>query len=253
MLAETAESAAKGEVAAIYARIREIQGVSVVNFIWRHLATIDGALPWAWPHAEAALPAIAQAVPRIVHCADEAVASLADGLRLRLHPRQAVDILRTYERGNAWNLLAMTLLAHRRAGGAAPDHRDAAAPARSPAAGVPPLPRFETLAGEIQALIDRLADAGPAADSGVRPSLWVHLALWPELLERVAEMCIPVLASPAFHAAHARLLVQAAERLDLPQVVAGGEPIDVAIGRFRRRIPEMLLIGRVLDRAHYSA
>ena len=32
----------------IFADIRLVLGVDVVNLIWRHLATIPGALPWAW-------------------------------------------------------------------------------------------------------------------------------------------------------------------------------------------------------------
>jgi hypothetical protein len=35
-------------IAAIFADIRQVLGVDVVNLIWRHLATVDGALPWAW-------------------------------------------------------------------------------------------------------------------------------------------------------------------------------------------------------------
>ena len=43
-----AEAEATGEAAAIFADIRAVLGVGVVNLIWRHLATIPGALPWAW-------------------------------------------------------------------------------------------------------------------------------------------------------------------------------------------------------------
>jgi len=42
------EAAATGETAAIFADIRQVLGVDVVNLIWRHLTTIDNALPWAW-------------------------------------------------------------------------------------------------------------------------------------------------------------------------------------------------------------
>src|SRR5260370_16469466 len=42
------EAAATGEIAAIFADIRLVLGVDVVNLIWRHLATIPGALPWSW-------------------------------------------------------------------------------------------------------------------------------------------------------------------------------------------------------------
>src|ERR1700753_3309843 len=42
------EAAATGEIAEIFADIRRVLGVEVVNLIWRHLATLPGALPWAW-------------------------------------------------------------------------------------------------------------------------------------------------------------------------------------------------------------
>src|SRR6202012_1377390 len=43
-----AETAAWGETAEIYADIRATLGTSVVNLIWRNLATLPGALPWTW-------------------------------------------------------------------------------------------------------------------------------------------------------------------------------------------------------------
>src|SRR5258707_12282242 len=43
-----AEASATGAVAEIFADIRRVLGVEVVNLIWRHLATIPGALLWAW-------------------------------------------------------------------------------------------------------------------------------------------------------------------------------------------------------------
>jgi hypothetical protein len=42
------EAAASGEIAAIFADIRRVLGVEVVNLVWRHLATIPDALPWTW-------------------------------------------------------------------------------------------------------------------------------------------------------------------------------------------------------------
>ena len=43
-----AEASATGAVAELFADIRLVLGVEVVNLIWRHLATIPDALPWAW-------------------------------------------------------------------------------------------------------------------------------------------------------------------------------------------------------------
>ena len=39
------EAEATGETAAIYTDIRRVYGVGVVNLVWRHLATLPGALP----------------------------------------------------------------------------------------------------------------------------------------------------------------------------------------------------------------
>ena len=47
-VAAITDAQARGEIAALYADIRATLGVPVVNLVWRHLATIEGALPWAW-------------------------------------------------------------------------------------------------------------------------------------------------------------------------------------------------------------
>jgi hypothetical protein len=36
------------QIAKIYADIRAVSGLPVVNLIWRHLATLPDVLPWAW-------------------------------------------------------------------------------------------------------------------------------------------------------------------------------------------------------------
>jgi hypothetical protein len=42
------EADAQGETGAIFADIRATLGVGVVNLVWRHLATMPGALQWVW-------------------------------------------------------------------------------------------------------------------------------------------------------------------------------------------------------------
>lgn len=51
------EATATGEIADLFADIRTTVGVRVVNLVWRHLATLEGALPWAWSAVKLALPA----------------------------------------------------------------------------------------------------------------------------------------------------------------------------------------------------
>ncbi|OOK72392.1 hypothetical protein BZL30_5796 [Mycobacterium kansasii] len=42
------EAAATGEIADLYADIRQTLGMTFVNLIWRNLASIPGALRWTW-------------------------------------------------------------------------------------------------------------------------------------------------------------------------------------------------------------
>src|SRR5215212_5415301 len=68
------ESAARGETAEIFADIRKVLGTSVVNLIWRNLATMPGALEWTWstvrPLYLGAAPLHAEAVRRTIALPD---------------------------------------------------------------------------------------------------------------------------------------------------------------------------------------
>jgi len=44
----TREDEATETIASIFADIRETLNVEVVNLVWRHLATMPGALEWVW-------------------------------------------------------------------------------------------------------------------------------------------------------------------------------------------------------------
>ena len=47
-IAAIPEEDASGDIATLYADLRATLGVPFVNLIWRHLATIQGGLAWAW-------------------------------------------------------------------------------------------------------------------------------------------------------------------------------------------------------------
>src|SRR5437660_12920588 len=68
------ESEARGEIADIYADIRKVLGTSVVNLIWRNLATMPGALEWTWstvrPLYLGAAPFHAESVRRTIALPD---------------------------------------------------------------------------------------------------------------------------------------------------------------------------------------
>ncbi|MGE0750412.1 MAG: hypothetical protein AB7K64_07485 [Variibacter sp.] len=252
-IAEIAERDATGAVADAYARLRRTLNVSVVNFIWRHLATLDGALAFGLPVIERAKPVIDGAVMRVTQEAD---ALVDDGLATSeaiAAPPAVRDVIAAYDRGNSWNMLAMTVLAAARRGEALALTPAAPAPAFPPPQ-VPPYPCDDAVAPDLKAIIARLATAGPAAASGVRPSLWVHLALWPDVLRAIAPRCIDVLASPTFRTAYDDFCGRGAAILGLSVPAPIADPpdaedaVDRAIRIFRMRIPEMVLIGRILLR-----
>src|SRR5580704_8985343 len=110
------EAAATGEIAEIFGDIRRVLGVDVVNLIWRHLATIDGALAWTWTtlrpvyedgtiaaeaaalHADLDLPAL-PGIP----------AGAFVALGLRGDDISAIrDTLAAYDRTNAMALIALS-------------------------------------------------------------------------------------------------------------------------------------------------
>ena len=187
-----AEAAATGETEAIFADIRQVLGVDVVNLVWRHLATIDGALPWAWGtlrplyadgsviseatalHKELALPPM-PSVP----------AEIFAGLGLRPDELAAIrGILATYDHTNAMAVVALTAL-HARLDGRTP-HDPAAAEtsqvAARPRIELPKLLDLTDMQTETATLVTALNGFGTRRRGAVLASMYRHLAHWPSYL-----------------------------------------------------------------------
>jgi hypothetical protein len=186
------EAAATGEIAALFADIRQVLGVDVVNLIWRHLATIGGALPWAWGtlrpfhldgsvrreamalHGELALPPM-RAIP----------AEVFAGLALRPDDLTAIRaILAAYDHTNAMAMVALCAL-HACLDGRAQQGAQSAEPRPVPAAPRTKLPRLLDLtdmAAETAALVMALNGLGTRRAGAVLASMYRHLAHWPAYL-----------------------------------------------------------------------
>jgi hypothetical protein len=118
------EAAATGEIADIFGDIRQVYRVGVVNLIWRHLATLPGALPWVWQSVrplyvdgtierEAAALRASIAVPELP--AFPASALVAAGLSGH-DLDQIRAILAAYDRTNAMALIALSAVGCKIAG-----------------------------------------------------------------------------------------------------------------------------------------
>lgn len=214
------EAAAMGETAAIFADIRQVLEVDVVNLIWRHLATIDGALPWAWGtlrpfyvdgsvrreaialHGALALPPM-PAIP----------AEVFAGLGLGLDDLAAVrGVLAAYDHTNAMAVVALSALQARLEGHAQRDAQSAE-PRPVPSAPRTKLPRLLDLSdmqAETAALVLALNGFGTRRPGAVLASMYRHLAHWPSYLSVAWLLLAPLdadgqLATAIRQAEHAAL------------------------------------------------
>ena len=114
------EAAATGEIADIYSDIRETLGTSVVNLIWRNLATMPGALRWTWStvkplylgpapaHAEAVRRALA--LPSVPRLSVDTLAVIGLGRTSLIEIRK---VLGSYHHTNGLALVVLSALLER--------------------------------------------------------------------------------------------------------------------------------------------
>ena len=182
---------ASPEIAAIYADIRAVSGLSMVNLIWRHFAALPGILEWAW-----------KGVRPIVGSQElvEARIRLIDAIELPTLPPVTAQAWRTagvsgaeltafrdmmadYVRGNSTNIIVLTALRLRLEGINHAPSAFTAAPAPVGMAPAAPLPRIDTLDPTLASAIRALAQRHEGAEGGIIPSLYLELARWPALTD----------------------------------------------------------------------
>ena len=248
-LAELREADAPPDIAAIYATLRQASGVPLVNLIHRHLATLDGVLPWLWRAIRPPLEDGSLAGAR---------ARLAAAIPLPpLDPAPAdpaiIALVETYNRGNLTNLILLTAL--RRALAGDPPHPAAAPPRLAPEPMLPappPLPRLDALPAGTAAQVTALA---ARHGSGVVPSLYLHLAHWPDFLAALPDRAAALLDPAAIAAARAatlRLAEAEADAIRPMLAIEGPLPDPRALPPIEtftlRVIPDMVPIGLGLRR-----
>lgn len=236
MISEIPEHEATGDIARSYAEIRQRLGLPVVNLIWRHLAAL-GHLEESWQRVKTRLPALNAQAARLYHTA-RTLADRCPPLPSLPQGEKARGILASYERGNSMNLAMVRMVM----GCAFTTEANPVLP--DAPTSIPPVPRFSELPICLREIVDRLAAAGPGATTGIRPTMWVHLALEPDFLRAAEAPIAQLVALPDFRAAHAKLaaLPPRPENTDLPKTM------ETALDRFNQRISEMLLTGLCLAR-----
>lgn len=193
------EGDATGETAAIYTDIRAVTGVPVVNLIWRHLATMPGALPWTWgalrPLYAAGTVASAAAHLRqslALPAMQPWPVSVLESAGLSQSDRQSIGrILSSYDRSNAMNLVALAALQALTRGEADATPLPQTAPGTGVTGDLPFLLTFDQMAPATADLVYRLNAIGDP-DHKVIASMYRHLAHWPAFLSLVWERLAPL-------------------------------------------------------------
>ncbi len=201
------ESEATGEIADIYADIRATLDTSVVNLIWRNLATMPGALSWAWSAARplylAPAAAHAESIRRSLKLPDVPGIS-RNALSAAGIDRAALADIRTvlngYYHTNALALAVLSaLLEHHDPSAIEPAPPSDIVPIPSPTE-LPPLPPTQGLSPEVQRLIGELNEFGEDTDSFLIASMYRHLAYWPAYLAIVRTLLAPYQADGSLNA-----------------------------------------------------
>ena len=270
LLTELPETQAGDATRHIYAQIKRLAGVPMVALIYRHLATIPGALEWSWDLLEPALRAgrlqqqawelaSAARIPRNVTIPRAALR--AAGISAA-DERAIAAVLEAYNRANPVNIMAVRCLAVYLAG-----EVGAVAVTAAPSSWRPPLPpeplppmiEPPAMTPAVRELALMLTDRGArGAPSALWPSLYRHLAHWPAFLGFAGVLVPPEFAAIDAAAARLRQQVDAAAAdlaahmtpPDRPAPAAEDrQRLQAAIAQFSERIPEMVVIGGLLRRA----
>jgi hypothetical protein len=263
-LLEVLEPDASQEIAVIYGELRAATGLPIVNLIWRHLAALPGVLTSAWATVR---PVIGSAV--LVDGVEQLeMTALRDaGHATTLFPtitKEALAVIEIYNRGNCINLQVLTALRRALAGEAVGNRELLSAAQPLPRlVEVPPMPRMEALDSQARTIVLDLAALHDAARIGVVPSLYRHLALWPNLLPDLYAACARLMSEGVIqrgrqallvesHAISARLLPSLRLSNDFPesQKPEALAALDTFTGSL---IAEMTVVGLFLRAAARSA
>ena len=272
-LPELSERDAPTEIKAIYDEIRACCRVPLVALIYRHLATQNGVLEWGWRALapvmrSGVLSDAAEKLASVPLAAELPLLTREKALALALKPmdRAAISyIVAAYNTANPHNIIAvrvlMLLLASEEAGGQCSGDSGKPTPlAKFP--GMPSLVELEEMPPALAELIPRLRIGSDNGSRKIVPTLYRHLAHWPDYMMDQANALIPLFQGGEIEEAATRIAAIAdsnALRLgkeltinDLP----GGRPTGatreqllVTLADFAATIPEMIAVGRLMAAA----
>lgn len=263
-LPELAERDATGGKSTIYEEMRRLGGVPMVALIFRHLATLPGALEWMWSAIGPAwrtgqLQEAAWQVAR-----DTPLEPIA-----RIHPaaleaigvdnqavKEAHAVLEAYNRANPENMLTILCVLRLLNGniGTAPTRPRAWVPPAAPGP-LPPMAHPDTYSPELAAVLDLVAAPGEPGSPRVVQSLYRHFAHRPVFLALIITLLRQRFDDGSIDRGvkdlHARMSAKADEIVRALSAPPAPHPgIRGVCERFSGAvIPQMIIVGRLIAEA----
>jgi hypothetical protein len=268
-LPEVREAEASTEIRAIYDDIKTATGIPQVNLIFRHLALEPAVLEWAWStigplYRSGAIAEGAVQLERRLGA--RPLPPVWQGMA-ESEARKVRAVLAFYNRGNPANLIGLTTLVSVARSPTTDDapssagdrlsSQSASSPLEDEAEPVPPFPRREDLPPEAARLARELAARQSGAEMGVTPSLYLHIALWPDVMRNAYDRVLPMVTAAGWpHEVKWVIGIarELADGLAGQLIVPAQKPPEDVLQPYIRTIqgfvtgpiPEMVLIGRAL-------
>jgi len=262
-LPEVSEADAKGSLREVYADIRQVMRLPMVNLIYRHLATQQATLERVWnalrPHF--ASGAVDTAAAQLRSEVESVVKAMGVAPRRSWSSSAScepaiLEVVEAYLLGNSQNLLALSALLLARGALASEDiscnPRNSNLPYPQPQP-LRPLPDFQDLDDVTRARIHRLNRLADEQEPAVVASLYRHLALWPQSLAAAEDLLQELEQRNTLRNARDATVAAARELLmQQPlQLSALGDEFNRSFGRTLGHfatvtIPKMLPIGTAL-------
>jgi hypothetical protein len=272
ILPEIPYSEATGDVKDIYDRLMTLTGVGAPALIYRHFAMYDGMLPWVWqivgPEIESGT-LITDSISATRHVPAVRLPPITEKTFSDTDVDQEAqniisDMLATYNRMNPVNLCVVSAIRNILANEPVGDHvagLKAALPlppivsSKLPA----PLP-LETLSQELQQTIRMLSAKIPSPGATVIPTLYRHLAIWPDFLMKISPSLADAIdrgdvetrmrdVTDGLRPIVAALQTRAvAKNLGEPPISNTAEMVET-LDAFLYTIPQLIVIGRALEAA----
>ena len=202
LLPERSVKEATGVTSEIYRSIEAALGVRLVNLVYRHLATIPGALEWAWAvvgdgfsegiYQQRSAPLVRLGTHLSTDPQSIRPISLVDyGLGLS-EASAVIETLDAYNRANPMNALSLRVIALSLSTGWCPPMRRADIASSRPLVDLLPMAGLEDLDPETSEYMTELALYSTGEKSSLVPSLFRHFFRWPAFLAGLCEWLRPL-------------------------------------------------------------